>query len=111
MSRAKKFIGNAESLTALQDTLHTQDIENTKNTLDTKNTQDTKGAKDTQHTAPKKKYRINLSLPHELGVYLNNVSWTKRTSITKYLTELIEKDKEQYLKNGGDTRGWIDDYE
>lgn len=120
MSKAKKFIGGAESLNALQGVLNTNDTENTPYT---EYTQDTRGGERATRTltppetkeetakreaAKKKKYRVNLALDADLESYLHNIAWQNRTSITQYIAALIRKDKEEYFANGGATKGWVD---
>lgn len=95
-STANKFLGKAAGL----DMLGTQA---------TKDSKPTEYTKDTPKKAAKKKYRVNLALDGELETYLHNIAWTKRTSITQYINDLIRADREAYLANGGDTTGWEDE--
>lgn len=38
--------------------------------------------------------RLNLKVTKEIKKYLDQVSWENRKSITKYICDLIQKDKE-----------------
>lgn len=104
-STANKFLGKAAGL----DMLGTQATKDSKPTEYTQYTEGTEYTKDTPKKAAKKKYRVNLALDGELETYLHNIAWTKRTSITQYINDLIRADREAYLANGGDTTGWEDE--
>ena len=42
-----------------------------------------------------KYYRINLKVRADHRAYLRQASWNRRTSITQYINDLIEADKER----------------
>lgn len=42
--------------------------------------------------AKKEYYRFNLKLPMECKDYLQEMAWRNRTTITEYLTDLVESD-------------------
>ncbi len=52
------------------------------------------------------KYKFNLGLDKDQKYYIQNIAWQKRKSITQYVRDLIEKDRQEYFKNGGTTEGW-----
>jgi hypothetical protein len=41
-------------------------------------------------------YRISLNVPHEYKVYLQEIAWQNRTTITGYLHNLIAEDMEKH---------------
>lgn len=57
---------------------------NTQNTYDTSKT----------HGTPKTYYRINLKLRPEYKEYLTDEAWKARKSITEYVNDLIQKDRD-----------------
>jgi len=46
------------------------------------------------HEPPARFYRLNLKLKAEYKEYLDRVSWEAHKSITQYLNDLIEADKD-----------------
>lgn len=50
----------------------------------------------TAKPAKQEYYRFNLKVPIEYKVYLQEMAWRNRTSITAYLSELIRADMEAH---------------
>jgi len=61
-----------------------------------KRTHAPQGTARTQITSPKQQYyRLNLKLKAEYKEYLADASWATRKSITEYINDLIEIDKQK----------------
>ena len=51
-------------------------------------------------------YKFNLNLNKEDKYFVQNIAWLRRKSITEYMRDLIDKDREEYFRNGGTTEDW-----
>ena len=57
-------------------------------------TQQTHNTQETRSSVSAKYYRLNLKLKAEYKEYLDQVSWEAHKSITQYLNDLIQADKD-----------------
>lgn len=51
-------------------------------------------------------YRYNLNLDRDLKPFLHEIAWQKRTSITQYINDLIRREMEKYISEGGSVDEW-----
>lgn len=51
---------------------------------------------------PPRSYRYNLCLDEDLKPFLTFNAWTKRTSITQYLNDLIRNEMKKFIEDGGE---------
>lgn len=51
-------------------------------------------------------YRYNLNLDRDLKPFLHEIVWQQRTSITQYINDLIRREMEAYLAEGGTLEEW-----
>lgn len=42
--------------------------------------------------------RLNLKIPATVKAYLEEISWQKRTSVTKYIVSLVENDMKDNMR-------------
>lgn len=56
---------------------------------------DTQPAQETQQPQQPQKYRVNLKLRPQYREYLELEAWKARKSITEYMNDLIEADKQK----------------
>ena len=54
-------------------------------------------------------YRYNLNLDRDLKPFLHEIVWQQRTSITQYINDLIRREMEAYLAEGGTIEEWKND--
>lgn len=99
----KDNTANIDRFFTKADTPNTESTESTAETHDTHSTQNTLNTTET-HEQRKTFYRINLKLRPEFRQYLDDESWKARKSITEYINDLIQSDKDSKEQNNGNDK-------
>ncbi len=84
----------------VQNTDNTQIAESTHDADDTQNTDDTQTTQKTTETAKKltkRDARYNLLLDADLKIFLKQIVWEKRTTMTQYINDLIRAEYNKYI--------------
>ena len=82
----------------------TQNTDNKQNTHDTQNKSVKRGRPPKEK--PLRAYRYNLTLDNDLNGFLHFISWKNRLSMTQYINDLLRKEMQKYIDEGGSTDGW-----
>lgn len=52
---------------------------------------------------------ITFYLPEDLKHYAKNVAWENHKSLSQYIIQLLNEDRERYYAEGGKEEGWTED--